>query len=277
MNNNNDKPIQNLPKLYNGELAPAYNPQDFIKPTPNMEDLANYANLNYANFFTNNNYFQMISVLSINNISSTALGYLVNITQDVQGALDYLSGSVSGILTTISNFSYDSVNNITSLSGFSYFNSLSSPNNLAVSGDAGISGNLYVNSINTTTIQTSRMNTQYITSSSITTNSIIFNNDVGCYLYINVLIPTSGQTYTNSILPIPLMKSQTASNLFNISNPFVCSITLKNNYSIQFLDSNGYVLYSLTNYTNDFLYNKNVSFTGNLYQINLFLNNNLLN
>jgi flagellar biosynthesis/type III secretory pathway chaperone len=205
----------------------------------------------------------------VNGVAQATFSYLVDITQDVEVALDNLQ-----LITT--NMSYDSINNVTYINDYFTVSDLSTSNNLAISNNCAISGELTVNQINSQNMLINSINSQ-----SLSTNQIICNgtfssySDIGCYLYVLVKVPSVGQE-TTSLLTIPLMKSQLVSNLFVASSPFIASVTLKNNYSIAILDSSGTIQYSLSNTTNDFIYNKSAIFNALPYKINIFINNILL-
>jgi hypothetical protein len=240
-------------------------------------EIKNYANLYNSNIFFNTNQFTDIFVNSLNGITSTTLGFLTDITQDVGMFMSWTTTNLNNVISSLTNLSYNSVNNITSLIGLVYLENPSTPNNMAITGNLNVGNN-----INTSFLNTFQTFSNSVVSNSITTNSLVcsnlhYNNDIGCYLYVITSIPQQGQSYTNTLLTIPLMKSQTASNLFTIGNSFTGAITLKPNYSISFTDTNGYILYSLSNTTNDFMYNKSISFSGTVSKINLYLNNNMLN
>jgi hypothetical protein len=206
----------------------------------------------------------------VNGVAQNTFSYLVDITQDVELALNNLQ-----FITT--NMAYDSTNNVTSFNDYFTVSDLSTNNNLAISNNCAISGELTVNQINSQNMVINSINSQSLSTNQITCNGTFSSHsDIGCYLFVLVGVPTLGLHLNSSLLTIPLMKSQIVTNLFTPSSPFICSITLKNNYSIAILDSSGTIQYSLSNTTNDFIYNISVSFNALPYKINLFINNILL-
>lgn len=267
MSNSNTNEIKNMPRLYGGKLAPEFNTNDFQtkKGYVTYADLLNYANLYTVNIFYSLNQFTAIVVKSINDISDTTLSYLKNVNSDIQ---EQFNNIINNILY---GYSYDSVRQLTSITNDTYLNSMSTPNNIAVSGNASISGILNISLINSM-----KCFCQNLVTNTLSTNSLMINNipvnDLGVYLYCTVQIESYG-AYTASMLTIPIYKSITCDDL-NIqpSENFTCFVTIKPNYTIQFIDSNNNVLNTLTNNTNNVLYFQPITLVQTLTKVNIYYN-----
>lgn len=249
MSNRTTNEIKNMPRLYGGKLSPEFNTNDFQtnKGFVTFADLLSYANLYSVNVFYALNLFSAITVESINNISKTTIDYLKNVTSDIQ---EQFNNIVNNILY---GYSYDSVRQLTSITNDTYLNSMSTPNNIAVAGNASISGILNISLINSMKCFCQNLVTNKLSTKSLTINNVPIN-DLGVYLYCSVQIEGFGQ-YNTSMLTIPIYKSITCDDL-NImpSENFTCFVTIKPNYSISFVDANNNVLNTLTNNTNNVLY-----------------------
>lgn len=267
MSNNNTSEIKNMPRLYAGKLSPQFNTNDFMtkKGYVSFEELQNYANLYSVNVFYSLNLFTAITVESINNISKTTIDYLKNVTSDIQGQF---SNIINNILY---GYSYDPVKQLTSITNDTYLNSMSTPNNIAVGGNASISGSLNIPLINNIKLFCKNIVTNTLTTKSLTIKNIPIT-DLGVYLYCSVQIESFGQ-YTASLVTIPIYKSVNISDL-NIqqSDTFTCFITLKQNYSISFLNSNNNVINTLANTSNNTLYFQKLEFVETISKIKIYYN-----
>jgi hypothetical protein len=254
-------------------------------------NLKDYAHKYQTNLFTSVNYFSDIFVNSINGVSDTVLGYLQNITQDVQQSLNTLNGEISTIHsdiddvnetittinTTLTDITYDEENDVTMIQNNLYAETISTNNNLAVSNNCAISGTLSASTINNQKLITNEIVTGKLVSNEISCKGKMSSySDVGCYLFVVVNIPATGQTYVPSLITIPLMKSQFINTIFAPTSPFSFIVTLKNGYSIEFYDAEGFLIGSLNNVTDDFIYNRSLLFNIAPYRVVLKLDNIIL-
>lgn len=245
---------------------PYFNTDDFswMYSYTTLLDLQEYANLNKNNVFLGEtNYFQNISANNVNGLDKSIYQYLVNITQDVQTSLN-----------NIVDIFYNSTTKTTLINNNLIANNTGSMVSLS-STNASISNLINTKQINSSVINTNNINSQSINTNSLNCNNLQFNNDIGIYLFVPILIPNYGNSTTSSLLFIPLIKSQFTSNLFTTSASTYLLFHIKPNYRIDILNSLNYVIYSFTNTTTDIIYNKNLT-VQNLYKINLYLNNILL-
>jgi len=227
-----------------GNVSPIFNLNNFYHANDyaSKADLLAYANLYTANVFQYLNTFAsgLNFAGSINGISDTIFSYVA-----------YLPN----VIFELSNFSYDSANNSTNISGNSYFETSSINTNLNVG-----------SSLNVDTILSQKM-----------ISNTIQVNDLNC-MKINI----NGQTYTELIcfiyingISLPLQKSNLISS-FNISPITSFYFTLKNNYRLDVLDANDIILYSYTNTSSDFIYYQQIPYNVNMIKINLYNSLNVI-
>ena len=95
----------------NGNISPIFNLNNFSKSNESKADLLSYANLCTANFFQYLNTFTngLNFAGAINNISSEIFSYI-----------QYLPN----IIFELTNFSYDSINNSTNITGNTFLKQL---------------------------------------------------------------------------------------------------------------------------------------------------------
>lgn len=263
--------IKNLPKLYGGKLNPIFNTNDFYTYSENVtfKDLLNYANLSMVNIFTSLNQFAAITVQSINEISSSTLSYLANVTSDIQGQFNNIINNI------LYGYSYDASNNITSITNNTYLKSLSTNNNVAIAGKTSIADTLNTSKINNIEIKSQNIKTKQLNTEMLLINNCQIN-DLGVYLYCNVVIQSFGQN-TVSILPIPIFKSTLVSNLgLQPNSNFSGNLIIKPKYRIDINSVEGNVLYSFTNNTDEIIYFVPVNALGGIYKINIFYNSILI-
>lgn len=111
----------------------------------------------------------------------------------------------------------------------------------------------------------SNVNANNITNNSLITNSIQTNNlilsnhkfiETAIYLYI------SNKTF-------PVIKT-TLIELFNISQITSMAITIKPNYRADMVDSNNDILFSITNTTDNSLFNQPIPYNVHMIRINVY-------
>lgn len=228
----------------NGNISPIFNLNNFYHANDyaSKADLLNYANLYTANFFQYLNTFAngLNFAGSINGISDVVFSYVA-----------YLPN----IIFELSNFSYDSVNNSTNITGNSYFETSSINTNLNVG---------------------SSLNVDTILSQKMLSNTIQVNNMSCMRLNIN------GQIYCDTIcfiylnnITLPVQKSNLISN-FNIESITSFYFTLKNNYRLDLVDVNDNILFSYTNTTSDYKYFQQIPYNSNMIKINIYNSLNII-
>ena len=155
----------------------------------------------------------------------------------------------------VTNLSYDSTNNSTNIIGNSYFETTS------INTNCNIGSNLNVDSVLSQKLLTNTIQTNDLSCKKIILNNIVFNDTV-CFIYLNNIC-------------LPLQKSNLISN-FNISPLTTFYFTLKDNYRIDITDLNNNILYSYSNISSDYVYNKQILYNSNMYQINLYNSLNVI-
>ena len=235
------KPISNDP---DGTISEVFNLNYFY----HVYDYATKADLlSYANLY-NANYFQYLNTFanglnfngSLNGISSEIFSYVAYIPN---------------IITELTNFSYDSVNNSTNIIGNSYFETASIETNLNIGSSLNVDTLLNQKMI-ANTIQTNEINCLYLKINNQTYTEII------CYIYLNGIT-------------LPLQKSNLISN-FNIQSITTFYFTLKNGNRLDIVDANDIILYSYTNTMDDFVYYQCINYNSNMIKVNLYNSFNVI-
>jgi len=229
----------------NGNISPIFNLNNFYQSNEyaSKADLLSYANLYNANFFQYLNTFA-------NGLNFA--GAINGITSDIFSYIAY----IPNIIFELTNFSYDSVNNSTNITGGSWFENSSINTNLNVG-----------SSLNVDTILSQKMISNTIQVNDLSCKTLKLNNHV-----FNEII---GFIYINSI-SLPLQKSNLISN-FNIQSITSLYFTLKNGYRIDIVNINNSILFSYTNISNDYVYYQQIVYNINMTKINLYDSyNNLL-
>ena len=250
-----------------------FNTDDFnyLNGYATIAQLQSYANLTTSNVFQATNYFQDIFVQNINGVSSTALGYLSHINEDVQYAIDALQSGVSELLNITQAISYDASSNSTYVDNNLITDNFGS-SNVAISNNIAISGQVNADKINTFSIFTNNVNSNSIISNNIQCNNLINTSDVCVFLSIPIVIATFGSTYNTTLITYPLNCSQNVTDLFsNNSNNFQCVMTVKNGYLVEFYDSNNGLVFSYDNRNSTkFIYNVQVNLSVSISKINIY-------
>ena len=222
----------------NENISPIFNLNNFYRANDyaSKSDLLSYANLYTANFFQYLNTFTvgLNFAGTINGISDVVFSYVA-----------YLPN----IITELTNFSYDEINNSTNITGGSWFENSSIEKNLNI-------GN--------------QLNVTNILNHNLTTN-IIQVNDLSCRnLNIN------GQNYNETVgflylngISLPIQKSNLISN-FNIQSITTFYFTIKQGYRLDLVDVNDQIRYSYTNITSDFIYYQQIPYNLNMIKINIY-------
>jgi hypothetical protein len=223
-------------------------------------DLQNYAHKYHSNVFTNTNYFSDIFVNSINSVNDTVLDYLSTITENVQDKLTFLYNNIIAILGKTTNINYYDSYDMTTITNNVKMERLTVENNVNVK-SLIVSSHINANQINNQSMISRTINTEQLYCQNIRCKTIISSSDIGVYLYYN------NQT-------IPIQKSQALSNIMStINSPFNCTVTIKQNYKIVFMDAHKKRILQIRNDfvgSNDFLYNQKVELTQAPYLINLY-------
>ncbi len=205
----------------NGNISPIFNLNNFYQANDyaSKADLLSYANLYTANFFQYLNTFA--SGLNFS-------GSINGITPDISSYIAY----IPNIIFELTNFSYDSVNNSTNITGSSWFETSSINTNLIVGSFINVD-RIFSHEMLSNTIQVNDLS-----SKTLKLNNRVFNEIIG-FLYINSI-------------SLPLQKSNLISN-FNITPLNIMHFTIKNGYRIDIVDVNNNILFSFVN-TSDDLY-----------------------
>lgn len=220
-----------LPQLDpEGNTYPTFNVNQFayIYGYATLADLLQYANLYVSNTFTAaQNFTGGIQVTSLNNIRSTTINYLANVTSDIQAQFQ-------SILTTLTNYFYDSQSNTQTIKSNTAFTDTIILNQTNVN-------DIINNSILSNTIQTNVINTQYL--------YVANPNFPICYIYYGTAI-------------YPIFKNGLISNLtgLSITSTVNMYITIAPNYQISFFTRTGILLTSVLNTTSDYIHYQGVSF-----------------
>jgi hypothetical protein len=132
----------------NGNISPIFNLNNFY----HANDYASKSDLfNYANVYTSNVFKYLTTFASglnfagsINGISDLVFSYVAYIPN---------------IITDLTNFSYDSVNNSTNITGGSWFENTSIEKNLNIGSNLNVT-NILSHSLTTNIIQVNEINTR---------------------------------------------------------------------------------------------------------------------
>jgi hypothetical protein len=178
-------------------------------------------------------------------------GAINGITSDIFSYIAY----IPNIIFELTNFSYDSVNNSTNITGGSWFENSSINTNLNVG-----------SSLNVDTILSQKMISNTIQVNDLSCKTLKLNNHV-----FNEII---GFIYINSI-SLPLQKSNLISN-FNIQSITSLYFTLKNGYRIDIVDVNNSILFSYVNTSSDFIYYQQIPYNTSMYKINIYNSLNII-
>jgi hypothetical protein len=228
----------------NGNISRIFNLNNFYSPNDyaSKADLLSYANLYTANFFQYLNTFA-----SGLNFTGTING----ITDEIFSYIAY----IPNIIFELTNFSYDSVNNSTNITGNTFFETTSINTNLNIGSSLNVDRILSQN-ILSNTIQVNDLNCRNLKLNNRTFNEVV------AYFYINSV-------------SLPLIKSNLISN-FNIQSITSLYFTLKNGYRIDIVDVNNNILFSYVNTSSDFIYNQQIPYNTSMYKINFYDNLNVI-
>ena len=228
----------------NGNISPIFNLNNFYHANDyaSKADLLNYANLYTANFFQYLNTFAngLNFAGSINGISDVVFSYVA-----------YLPN----IIFELSNFSYDSVNNSTNITGASWFENSSIEKNLNIGSNLNVT-NILTQKMLSNTIQVNNMSCMRLN-----INGQIYCDTI-CFIYLNNIT-------------LPVQKSNLISN-FNIESITSFYFTLKNNYRLDLVDVNDNILFSYTNTTSDYKYFQQIPYNSNMIKINIYNSLNII-
>jgi hypothetical protein len=245
-----------------------FNPADFTANDKNasVADLKNYAHKYKQNLFTDTNYFHNILVHSINGVSDTILSFLETVSENVQDAIDYCRSSIVEIQRITTNMEYIDEDDMTTISSNVRMERLTIENNLNAK-SLVLTDHLNVNHINNSSMLSRLVTTQELNCENIRCRNIVASNDVSVYIYYNNMT-------------IPMQKSNAVRNILpDATSPFNCTLTIKQNYRVEFLDAANNRLFQLHNdypTSNDFSYNLPVSLPVKPYKINIYCMNVLL-
>ena len=228
----------------NGNISPIFNLNNFYHANDyaSKADLLNYANLYTANFFQYLNTFAngLNFAGSINGISDVVFSYVA-----------YLPN----IIFELSNFSYDSVNNSTNITGASWFENSSIEKNLNIGSNLNVT-NILTQKMLSNTIQVNNMSCMRLN-----INGQIYCDTI-CFIYLNNIT-------------LPVQKSNLISN-FNIESITSFYFTLKNSYRLDIVDVNDNILFSYTNTTSDYKYFQQIPYNSNMIKINIYNSLNII-
>jgi hypothetical protein len=224
----------------------------YAKPILDPENnMAETFNLNYFNF--NTGYVTFADLLNYANLHITNTFYASNVFAvdvDVQGNLNGVAYKfyqyiqyLPNIITELTNITYEKKTNTTYIYENTFFYDTAINNNLVVP-------NINVNNITNLSLATDSVNTK-----TLTLNNTPFI-DTSVYLYINNLT-------------FPIIKS-TPIQSFNVSQINSMAITIKPNYRADVVDTNNVILYSITNTTDNYIYNQTIQYNSNMVKINVY-------
>ena len=226
----------------NGNISPIFNLNNFSKSNESKADLLSYANLCTANFFQYLNTFTngLNFAGAINNISSEIFSYI-----------QYLPN----IIFELTNFSYDSINNSTNITGNTFFETTSINTNLNVGSSLNVDRILSQEMLSNT-IQVNDLNCRNLKLNNRTFNEVV------AYFYINSV-------------SLPLIKSTLMSEFGSITL-YTLHFSIMQGYRLDCIDVNNVILFSYTNTTDNFIYFKLIPYNSNIYKINLYDSRNIL-
>ena len=230
------EPNENISPIFN--LNNFYHANDYASKA----DLLNYSNLYTANFF---------QYLTTFGSGLNFAGSINGITSDLFSYIAY----IPNIIIDLTNFSYDSVNNSTNITGGSWFENSSIEKNLNIGNQLNVT-NILSHNLTANIIQVNKINTK-----NLKINNRVFNEIIGV-LYINSI-------------SLPLQKSNLISN-FNIQSITQLYFTLKNGYRLDLVYVNDQILYSYTNTSSDFIYYQQIPYNTSMYKINLYNSLNVI-
>ena len=228
----------------NGNISPIFNLNNFYHANDyaSKADLLSYANLYTANFFQYLNTF------------ASGLNFAGSINGIIDEIFSYIA-YVPNIIFELTNFSYDSVNNSTNITGNTYFETTSINTNLNVGSSLNVDRILSQEMLSNT-IQVNDLNCRNLKLNNRTFNEVV------AYFYINSV-------------SLPLIKSNLISN-FNIQSITSLYFTLKNGYRIDIVDVNNNILFSYVNTSSDFIYYQQIPYNASMYKINIYNSLNII-
>jgi len=162
-------------------------------------------------------------------------GAINGITSDIFSYITYIPNSIF----ELTNFSYDSVNNSTNITGNTFFETSSINTNL------NVGSSLNVDRILSQEMLSNTIQVNDLSCKTLKLNNRVFNEIIG-FLYINSI-------------SLPLQKSNLISN-FNITPINIMNFTIKNGYRIDIVDVNKNILFSFVNTSNDFIYYQQIPY-----------------
>ena len=228
----------------NGNISPIFNLNNFYHANDyaSKADLLSYANLYTANFFQYLNTFT---------VGLNFTGTINGITDEIFSYIAYLPN----IIYELTNFSYDSVNNSTNITGNTFFETTSINTNLNVGSSLNVDRILSQNMLSNT-IQVNDLNCRNLKLNNRTFNEVV------AYFYINSV-------------SLPLIKSTLMSEFSGITI-YTLHFTIMQGYRLDCIDVNNNILFSYTNTTENFIYYKLIPYNASIYKINLYDSRNIL-
>jgi len=209
-----------------------------------------YTPYDISNTFSDTQTFNNITYTgSLNNISTTIFNYISSLSSNCQDQL-------SALQTKTTNVSYS--DGTTYIDNNTYFTNTAINNSLAIGSNLVVGSSLNVNNISNVNLFNNNINTQKVNTTELFINNIKMYETL-CYLYVD------NKTF-------PIIKSMFISelNVISISN---ATLTIKPNATINILDVNNIIIYSLTNLTTNCLYNQSLILNDIPYKINMYCNN----
>ena len=228
----------------NGNISPIFNLNNFYKSNDyaSKSDLLSYANLYTANFFQYLNTFT---------VGLNFAGTINGISDEIFSYVAY----IPNIIFELTNFSYDSVNNSTNITGNTFFETTS------INTNCNIGSSLNVDSILSQKMLSNTIQVNDLNCRNLKLNNRTFN-EVVAYFYIN---STS----------LPLIKSTLMSEFSGITI-YTLHFTIMSNYRLDCIDVNNNILFSYTNATDNFIYFKLIPYNASIWKINLYNSMNIL-
>jgi hypothetical protein len=223
----------------------------YAKPTLDPENnMVETFNLNY--FQSNTGYVTFADLLHYADLRVSNIFQSMNVFPSINftGSINSITASmfdyikyIPNLITDLSNLSYDETSNTTYIYEETFFY------------DTAINNNLVVPNINVNTITNLALTSNSIKTKTLTLNNIVFM-DTSVYLYINNLT-------------FPIIKTTTIQS-FYISQINSMAITIKPHFRADMVDSNNVILYSITNTTDNYIYNQPIHYNNHMVQINVY-------
>lgn len=218
-----------------------------LDPENNMVETFN---INY--FQSSKGYVTFADLLHYADLRLSNIFQALNIFTSIQfnGSINTISAStfayikyIPNIISEITNISYDVESNTTYLKDNTFMY------------DTAINNNLVALNVNANNITN-----QTLLTNSLQTNQLILNDHL--FIDTSIYIHLNEKTF-------PLIKT-TLINAFNIMPITSMTITIKPHFRADIVDMYNNILFSVTNTTDNYIYNQSIPYNNHMIQINVY-------